>query len=547
MRSFATERSWRPAVIALVAVLAVIAMPLFAINSASAGNNKPSTTPSPSASETSTSSSPTATATETSTSPSPTVTESSTSASSSPTATSSSNDNYKVTLVARVCDNYSDILANTARNDIMESLHNLGGNSQYLGGGNWPVRPAAEDAGTQAGCAPLNDWTFTMGSGMISGTSANPSIVSGKSGSAKTTASVPALNDNGTPSGQNVAGAVTVDLGATNPGPKDSQYWVQGGKNQKGPIAAPYVPGTSGLQLNQDDFGDKYSFAALRCGIDARNGDNVEWVQWNNGAKHRYCYAFYVDETPKPGTIKITKKTVNAPAQAGNFDFTGNISFNNNGAFQLASDKTATFERAAINTDETPWTTTESERANWTLTDLQCTSDAGSAVTVNKDARKFEVTKLAKGGEVHCTFTNTYADPTPTETPTATPTETPTATPTETPSGPTDPAGTPTETPTATPTETPSGPTNPAETPTDPATSTDSTVPVETTDGDSDADAPSADNTSGAPTTDDVDNAGDSTLAKTGAELGVAVLIGMIALVTGAMMVLTARRRSRKH
>ena len=151
MRSFATERSWRPAVIALVAVLAVIAMPLFAINSASAGNNKPSTTPSPSASETSTSSSPTATATETSTSPSPTVTESSTSASSSPTATSSSNDNYKVTLVARVCDNYSDILANTARNDIMESLHNLGGNSQYLGGGNWPVRPAAEDAGTQAG------------------------------------------------------------------------------------------------------------------------------------------------------------------------------------------------------------------------------------------------------------------------------------------------------------------------------------------------------------------------------------------------------------
>lgn len=58
----------------------------------------------------------------------------------------------QVTYVARVCDRYTDIMANKARNNIQESLFNLGPDSTYPANG--IVDPAAEAAGSP-NCRPL--------------------------------------------------------------------------------------------------------------------------------------------------------------------------------------------------------------------------------------------------------------------------------------------------------------------------------------------------------------------------------------------------------
>jgi hypothetical protein len=70
-----------------------------------------------------------------------------------------------VTLVARQCPAYTDITANRARNDIQESLRNLGADTPYRAG--QPIDPAIESA-NQPNCSPLPDWTFTLGTGYAS-------------------------------------------------------------------------------------------------------------------------------------------------------------------------------------------------------------------------------------------------------------------------------------------------------------------------------------------------------------------------------------------
>ena len=64
---------------------------------------------------------------------------------------------YQVTFVARVCPTYGDIMANRARNNIQESLRDLGMDTVYQSGS--PVRPSIEDP-NNPNCRPLDDWQF---------------------------------------------------------------------------------------------------------------------------------------------------------------------------------------------------------------------------------------------------------------------------------------------------------------------------------------------------------------------------------------------------
>ena len=64
-----------------------------------------------------------------------------------------------VTIVARECPAYTDITANRARNDIQESLRNLGADTPYQAG--QAIDPAIE-SDNQPNCKALPDWTFTF-------------------------------------------------------------------------------------------------------------------------------------------------------------------------------------------------------------------------------------------------------------------------------------------------------------------------------------------------------------------------------------------------
>ena len=65
-----------------------------------------------------------------------------------------------VTIVARQCPEYTDITANRARNDIQESLKDLGPDTPYTAGE--PIDPDIE-ADSQPNCTPLPNWRFTLG------------------------------------------------------------------------------------------------------------------------------------------------------------------------------------------------------------------------------------------------------------------------------------------------------------------------------------------------------------------------------------------------
>ena len=96
-------------------------------------------------------------------------------------AQSGSGSGLKVTIAARQCDRYTDIFANRARNDIMESLKDLGPDTPYSSG--QAISPAKEDLSPQSRCKPLPNWTFTLGTGYrtraVSGVWGSLSIVTG--------------------------------------------------------------------------------------------------------------------------------------------------------------------------------------------------------------------------------------------------------------------------------------------------------------------------------------------------------------------------------
>jgi hypothetical protein len=339
-----------------------------------------------------------------------------------PVVAQSAPNGYSVTLAARTCPAYTDIIANRNRNNIQESLEDLGPDTNYTGGE--AVSPVKEAAAPQDNCSPLTGWDFQWGTGITgkSPSTANLSTVTGQNAVATTTASVPELDAAGNPTGATIEGAVTYTLtDAQISQAAAGNLWIQGG--------------TKALPLGDGST----SFGALRCATDNYNGDNVEYVRFPTDARHAYCFAYYVAEPPEPVSITVRKQLTERSPGGTTFEFTGDTSFIPGGTFTLRPERTGgsaeiTFVRAA----DVAWTVGENVPANWTLESLECTEPAsGRDVTV--DGSTF-VANLAEGDQITCTFTNdlapepttTTTEPTTTTTPSTTTTESTTTTSTTT-------------------------------------------------------------------------------------------------------------------
>ena len=279
---------------------------------------------------------------------------------------------FKVTFAARSCPQYTDVRANRARNNIMESLEDLGPDTNY--GTPFLVNPAKEDAPPQSRCQPLAGWRFQLGRGYetraVTGPWGSLSKVTRPYASPliRTKDNVDELDSNGQPTGRKIAGAVTVtltdeqvDLAA-----HSQSLWMQGGLPDDPVLNQPY-PG-------------RYGYAALRCAIDNYNGDNVEWISFPTGATHVYCYAYYVTPPPASGQIIVRKVVEGEDAPTQTFRFTGNISFSSNGAFDLTAgpgqpaDTGEDFVRAQVTGTTPPWDFTERVPADFKLVSIGCES-----------------------------------------------------------------------------------------------------------------------------------------------------------------------------
>jgi uncharacterized repeat protein (TIGR01451 family) len=312
---------------------------------------------------------------------------------------------YLVTYAARSCPSYTDVFANLARNNIQESLRDLGPDTPYVSGE--PITPAKEEPG-QPNCRPLVGWHFRLGQGIagqVTGTWGALSVVSSPyDTNVVTQASTPMLNTSGDPTGYTLPGAVTVPLTSAQAqrAASGSSLWVQGGE-----VDDPVMDRT---------YPQRYGFAALRCAIDDLNGDNVESVAYPAGARHVYCYAYYVEPPPTSGTI-VVRKVVDDPdvTTAQPFTFQGNISYTPDETFQLSAANgrpgSETFYRGATGPSDAPWTFREQVPPGWSLTGLSCTSATGSSATTTNLATGQTSVTLGAGDTVTCTYTNRATPP----------------------------------------------------------------------------------------------------------------------------------------
>ncbi len=307
-----------------------------------------------------------------------------------------------VTVVARECPAYTDITANRARNDIQESLRNLGANTRYAAG--QPIDPAIESA-YQPNCIPLSDWTFTLGTGYrtraVSGPWGSLSIVTSPyATNIVTQPRVPLRDYAGRPTGQFIDGATTIELtpAQAERAARTGSLWIQGGT-----VTDPI--------LNQQ-FPGEFGFGALRCAVDNLNGDNVEWISYPQGTEHVFCYAYYVRPPPTSGTIVIRKEIRSDEPATHTFNFDGNLSFNQGGLFNLRVDNgkaaSQTFYRAATGPTDDPWTVRERVPAGWQLADLSCTAQGASTAAIDLPAGRADIS-LAAGDRIVCTYVNEVA------------------------------------------------------------------------------------------------------------------------------------------
>jgi uncharacterized repeat protein (TIGR01451 family) len=324
----------------------------------------------------------------------------------SPSAPSAKPVTRLVTYAARVCDRYTDVTANLARNDIQESLEDLGPDSLYRPG---EAISAAKEAAGQPACRPLPNWQFTLGTSYQTRAVLGPwgalaRVLNPYTTSIVTQAAVPLLNAVGNDTGASLAGAVTVALtpDQADRASKSSGLWLQGG-TPTDPVLDQRYPG-------------EYGFAALRCAVDNLNGDNVEWIAYPEGATHVFCFAYYVKPPPTSGTI-IVRKVVDDPTvqSAQAFAFTGNISYTEDHRFILSAaygkPGEVTFYRGAVGPDGTPWSFKEEVPDGWRLTGLECQSAMGTSRTTTDVTTGEAAVTLAGGDTVTCTYTDSPAPP----------------------------------------------------------------------------------------------------------------------------------------
>ena len=214
---------------------------------------------------------------------------------------------YYVTFVALSCPDYTDIFANKSRNDILESLRDLGPDSQYLNN-DALVNPDFESLPPQDKCSPISGWNFKLGTGIEgradTGVWGSLSKVTNPFDTTITTEdSTALLNQNAQQIGsETINGATTTQLtnAERQQAGNSGSLWAQGG-----------VPGDPVLVSSFP--GPEYGFGALRCATDDLNGDNVEYIYFPAGYKHVFCYGIYVKPPPTSGEITIQKQVVGEP------------------------------------------------------------------------------------------------------------------------------------------------------------------------------------------------------------------------------------------
>jgi uncharacterized repeat protein (TIGR01451 family) len=310
-----------------------------------------------------------------------------------------------VTIAARQCPKYTDITANRARNNIMESLQDLGKDTTYKAG--QAIDPLKE-AADQPNCKPLVGWRFTLGTGIqtgVTGPWGSLSKVTGPYGTDVTTRdSVPLLDTQARPvGGTTLPGAVTIELteDQAKKARTSSSLWIQGG--------------TPADPVLYQQFPALYGFGALRCAVDNLNGDNVEWIQIPASSTHVFCYAYYVTPAPTAGTIVVTKKVVGGSSKKTTFPFDGNVSYEPGGTFSLSassgSPASISFVRAETRPGDPLWRIREIVPAGWSLTALTCVSKTGKSAPATDLPTGVATIKLAAGDTVTCTYTDTNQPP----------------------------------------------------------------------------------------------------------------------------------------
>ncbi len=310
-----------------------------------------------------------------------------------------------LTVAARSCPSYTDITANKARNDIMESLRDLGPDTSYRDGDN--VDPEIEER-VHPNCRPLPGWRFSLGDDYTSRAVSGPwgalSVIKGALREPVVTLKqTPLLNAQAEATGRQIAGAATIELGDQEAklSPRGS-LWIQGG-TPADPILDQLYPGP------------EYGFGALRCATDNVNGDNVEYVRYPAGSTHVFCFAYYVKPPPTGGTIVIRKHAVGEEAPAETFNFAGNLSYDAGGRFSLSPApggvSSATFYRGATAAGQDPWRVSEEDAVDWRLADLTCASRDGSSQIDSSTADAEAAIRLGPEDLVTCTFTDEYSPP----------------------------------------------------------------------------------------------------------------------------------------
>lgn len=310
-----------------------------------------------------------------------------------------------VTIAARECPTYDAIRANLARNNIMESLEDLGQDTLYESGE--PVNPRKEFAG-QPRCRPITGWRFTLGSGIKERASTGPwgslSIVTGADPTPVVTeASIPIRSwDGRVVSGLSIRGATTIELTSAQADRSvGNNLWVQGGTTDD-----PVLFGVP-------EFAGKYGFGALRCSIDDLNGDNVETIAYPAGTRHAFCYAYYVTPPPSSGKIVIRKEVRGSGNAAQSFRFEGNVSYTEDQSFNLTASNgspgSVEFYRAETGEGDDPWVVREVVPEGWALVGLTCESETSTVSTSLRD--KSVSIRLAAGDTVTCTYTDALRPP----------------------------------------------------------------------------------------------------------------------------------------
>ena len=310
-----------------------------------------------------------------------------------------------VTIAARECDNYADIRANLARNDIQESLRDLGADTLYTSG--QPVDPRTELRG-QPECRPITGWQFTFGDGIASPVTGAAGVAVDRHRSRpgpSRHAGVRARPRLGRQPGRGPADQRRGDRRADGRAdrPRGPQRPLDPGRHHHGPDALLAAAVHRSLRVR-----------SVRCAIDDLNGDNVETVAFPSGTRHAFCYAYYVTPPPSSGTI-IIRKQVQGSETSETFTYTGNLSYNrvarsaSRPPTPARAPPSSCAARPAPASSRGPSSRTPGKAGP--LTGLTCTSQTGASTTTTNLAQRSAQITLAAADTVTCTFTNRRVRP----------------------------------------------------------------------------------------------------------------------------------------